>query len=211
MQGSLGVECPFTLWNTVFLLAWQLLQNKFKVVLQMMPGRLSRSHLNCLFVMYKNLPNLQPAIAAWQSLIYCVDIVSWVIIFLKTFFFFFFLLFSSHLENLPTHCVDFPRLPWDPLGLPSLPLMKNAARVVFAISFLTPGSLHWAMVDVTVHSAPHATFPHGIGGTDWNLGSSRNTEIAPSSLRNESRCWHRKSLLDAKLPHKPVPMFAVLE
>lgn len=76
MQGSLGVECPFTLWNVVLLLAWQLLQNKFKVVLQMVPLRLSRSHLNCLFVMYKDLPNLQPATVAWQSLVYCADIVS---------------------------------------------------------------------------------------------------------------------------------------
>lgn len=52
----------------------------------MVPQRLSRSHLNCLFVMYKNLPNLQPAIAAWLALVYCADIVSWVIIFLKPFF-----------------------------------------------------------------------------------------------------------------------------
>lgn len=42
VQGSLGVERPFTLWNPVFLLAWQLLQNKFKVVLQTKPWRLSR-------------------------------------------------------------------------------------------------------------------------------------------------------------------------
>lgn len=63
-----GTVCPFTLWNTALLLAWQLLQYKFKVVLQMMPQRLSMRHLNYLFVMYRNLPNLQPAMEAWQSL-----------------------------------------------------------------------------------------------------------------------------------------------
>lgn len=63
-----GTVCPFTLWNTARLLAWQLLQYKFKVVLQMMPQRLSTRHLNYLFVMYRNLPNLQSAMEAWQSL-----------------------------------------------------------------------------------------------------------------------------------------------
>lgn len=67
--------------------------------------------------MYKNLPNLQPAIAAWQSLVYCADTISWVIIFLKPFFFFF-AFYSAHVENMPRYCVDFPSLPWDPLGLP---------------------------------------------------------------------------------------------
>lgn len=114
------VERPFTLWNTAFPLAWQLLQNKFKVVLQMMPQRLSRSHLNCSFVMYKNLPNLQPAIAVRQSLVYCADIVSWVVIFLKPSLVF----HSAHLKNMARHHVDFPRLPRDPLGLPSLALME---------------------------------------------------------------------------------------
>ena len=99
VQGSLGVERPFTLWNPVFLLAWQLLQNKFKVVLQMMPWRLSRSHLNCLFVICKHLPNLQPTVAVRQSLVYGADIVSWVIIFLKPLYVCVF--YSSHLANMP--------------------------------------------------------------------------------------------------------------
>lgn len=84
----MGLQCPFTLWNAALLLAWQLLQNKFKLVLQMVPQRLSMSHLNSLFVMYKNLPNLQPAMEAWQYLFYCVDMDSQVIIVLKSVFFF---------------------------------------------------------------------------------------------------------------------------
>ena len=145
VQGSLGVERPFTLWNPVFLLAWQLLQNKFKVVLQMMPWRLSRSHLNCLFVICKNLPNLQPTVAVWKSLVYGAVIVSWVIIFLErvcvcvcvcvcVFY-------LPHLENMPRYHVDFSQAPVR-FSQPSLSCSDgNAVRVVLTISLLSPGPL----------------------------------------------------------------------
>ena len=123
VQGSLGVERPFTLWNPVFLLAWQLLQNKFKVVLQTMPWRLSRSHLNCLFVICKNLPSLQPTVAVRQSLVYGADIVSWVIIFLKPLCVC--VCFILPISKIcPDSMLIFPRLPWDSLGLLSLALME---------------------------------------------------------------------------------------
>lgn len=160
-------ECPFTLWNTGFLLAWQLLQNKFKVVLQMMPGRLSRSHLNCLFVMYKNLPNLQPAIAAWQSLVYCADTISWVIIFLKPFFCFLFCPCRKHAQVL----CGFSQSPLRSLRPSLTDSDGNAARGAFAISFLTPDpctELQW----MSQGTKPSRLLPPGVCGMPWNLGSS---------------------------------------
>lgn len=142
VQGRLGVERPLALCNTASLLAWQLLHSKFKVVLQMMPARLSRSHLHCLLVMNKNLPNLQPTVVAWPSLVYRADAVSWVIIFLKPFLFVYFcFLFCPCRKYAQALCP----LSWAPRRSPRPPVSSpdgNVARVGFAVSFLTPGPPH---------------------------------------------------------------------
>lgn len=153
--------------------------------------------------MYKDLPNLQPATVAWQSLVYCADIVSWVIILLKPFFFllFAFAFYFVHLENMPRHCVDIPGPPWD--TLPSSD--GNAARVVLAISFLSPGSLHWAMGGVTVRSAHHAPSPpvHLWKGPEFRiLGATQKLFLLGGGMR---RCWHHERIMDAKLPCKLTP------
>lgn len=141
----------------------------------MMPWRLSRSHLNCLFVMCKNLPNLQPAVAAWQSLVYCADIVSWVIIFLKPFFC---ILFCPSRKYAQAWCC----FSQAPLRSPR-PCLScsdgNAARVVFTILFLSPGSPHSAVVDATGHSArslpPH---PAAMGFVEWSgIQDHKRTEV----------------------------------
>ena len=170
-----------------------------------MPWRLSRSHLNGLFVMCKNLSNLQPAFSAWQSLVYCTDVVSWVIIFLKPFFFSF---YSAHLENMPRHGVDFPRLPWDPLGLASLALMEMLPGWCLQSYFSAPDPRTelWWMSRCT-QLVPYRPTTPAMGSVGWSgiQDPHKRTEVAPSWLRNGSQCWHYKSLLDPKLPYRPKP------
>ena len=87
--------------------------------------------------MCKNLPNLQPTVAVWQSLVYGADIISWVIISLKPLCVCVF--YSPHLKNMPRYHVDFSQAPMrSPRPSLSLALMEMLSGWCLPSHFSAP-------------------------------------------------------------------------
>ena len=151
--------------------------------------------------MCKNLPNLQPTVAVWQSLVYGADIISWVIISLKPLCVCFILRIS---KICPDVMLIFPRLPWDPLGLLSLALMEMLSGWCLPSHFSAPDpctELRWMSQGMQQPPPRPVGFQKRSGVQD----PRRRTQVAPSWLGNGSHCWCYKSLLDTELPCRPEP------